>query len=68
MYQYVPTEYELLKSKTVCLKHQLLLLTGIRHNIIQLSSLYLNAKQFLHTCATVHLYSFLDLHLATRKT
>lgn len=25
-------------------------------------------KQFLHTCATVHLYSFLDLHLATRKT
>lgn len=36
MYQYVPTEYELLKSKTVCLKHQLLLLTGIRHNIIQI--------------------------------
>jgi hypothetical protein len=30
--------------------------------------LNLNAQQFLHTCAIVHPYSFLDLHLATRKT
>lgn len=36
IYQYVPTEYQLLKSNNVCLKHQLLLLTGIRHNIIQI--------------------------------
>ena len=34
--QYVPTEYQQLKSKNVCLKHQLLLLTGIRHNIIKI--------------------------------
>lgn len=35
-YIYVPTEYQLLKCMYVSLKYQLLLLVGIRHNIIQI--------------------------------